>query len=131
MPLSDYRIMIVDDQEMVRKLLRRFITNNGCENVAEAANGLDAMRVLLEDPPDLIICDINMSPGDGFSFIAEMRKRGGDIAGIPVIILTSHADEAFVQKAREMKVDGYLLKPIAAEKLVSAVAKILARRWEI
>lgn len=108
--LSGAHVLVVDDQALIRTVLRHFLEKGGCKRVDEAANGVEALALLTERHPDIIICDINMAPGDGFSFVRELRAGPG--SGIPVIFLTCNADEAFVNEAKNLDASGYLLKPV-------------------
>lgn len=124
------RILVIDDQAFVRKVLRQYLNNRGCRDVIEAANGQQALECLAGPIPDAIVCDINMEPGNGFEFLSSLRNAGGPLSQIPFVFLTSSADADFVRQAKEMNVDGYLLKPVSAEKLCAAVERVIIRHWK-
>jgi CheY-like chemotaxis protein len=112
-------ILVVDDDESIRDLLRLHLSAAGYEvNVAEDA--IAAGYLVLRSPPDLIISDINMPHMDGFEFISAV-KADKSIPNIPVIFLTTF--EEGDSRGKELGVVGYVTKPIRADRLLSLVAK--------
>src|SRR4051812_3141882 len=112
-------ILIVDDDESIRELLRLHLSSAGYSvNVAEDA--IAAGYMVLRDPPDLIISDVNMPHMDGFQFIAAL-KSDKSIPNIPVIFLTS-MDEGD-HRGKEVGAVGYLTKPVRSDRLLSMVAQ--------
>ena len=112
-------ILVVDDDESIRELLRLHLSAAGYE-VHVAVDAIAAGYLVLRSPPDLIITDINMPHMDGFEFIAAL-KADTTIPRIPVIFLTSY-DEGD-DRGRELGAVGYLTKPVRADKLLQLVAK--------
>jgi len=112
------RILIVDDDDSLRDLLRLHLSNAGYE-VRVAEDAIAAGYMSFMDLPDLIISDVNMPHMDGFEFIEAMR---GDptLAKVPVIFLTSF--EEGNERGRELGAVGYLTKPVRADKLLEMVA---------
>ena len=112
-------ILIVDDDESIRDLLRLHLSAAGYEvNVAEDA--IAAGYLVLRSPPDLIISDINMPHMDGFEFVAAL-KSDATLPNIPVIFLTSVEDGD--HRGKELGAVGYLTKPVRADRLLEMVAK--------
>ena len=112
-------ILIVDDDESIRDLLRLHLSAAGYEvNVAEDA--IAAGYLVLRSPPDLIITDINMPHMDGFEFIAAL-KSDRSLPKIPVIFLTSVDDGDL--RGKELGAVGYVTKPVRADRLLSLVAQ--------
>ena len=128
--LSDQRILIIDDQPLVRKVIKTMLAGKNCQGFFEAANGVEAKRVMAEASPTLVICDVNMAPGDGFAFLEDLRKGTFGDAGIPVIFLTSDIDPAMIERATAMGVDGYLLKPVTPDDLSAEIEKVLKNHWQ-
>ncbi len=112
-------ILIVDDDESIRELLRMHLSNAGYSvNVAE--DGITAGYLVLRSPPDLIISDVNMPHMDGFEFIAAL-KSDKSLPNIPVIFLTSM--EEGDHRGKELGAVGYLTKPVRSDRLLSLVAQ--------
>jgi CheY-like chemotaxis protein len=112
-------ILVVDDEASVRELLKLHLSAAGYE-VHVAADAIAAGYLVLRNPPDLIICDVNMPHMDGFEFISAV-KADKSIPNIPVIFLTTF--EEGDSRGKELGVVGYLTKPIRADRLLSLVAK--------
>jgi two-component system chemotaxis response regulator CheY len=113
------RILIVDDDESLRELLRLHLAGAGYE-VNVAADAIAAGYAVLSSAPDLIISDVNMPHMSGFEFIAAL-KSDKSIPNIPVIFLTS--DEDSDSRGKELGAVGYLTKPVRADRLLAMVAK--------
>lgn len=112
-------ILIVDDDESIRDLLRLHLSAAGYE-VHVAEDAIAAGYMLLRSPPDLIISDINMPHMDGFEFIAAL-KADPTLPKIPVIFLTSY--DQGDDRGKELGAVGYLTKPVRADRLLQLVAK--------
>ena len=119
-------VLIVDDQPVVRKAVRLMLEKMGGFMVIEAGNGDEAKPVLLAHQPDLILCDINMSPGCGIEFLYELRSGKLGKASTPLIFLSCHSSPAMVQEAIDLGVNGYLTKPVVAEKLHKTILSVLS-----
>lgn len=113
------RILVVDDDEGIRDLLRLHLTSAGYE-VQVAADAIAAGYIVLQAPPDLIITDVNMPHMDGFEFVAAL-KADTSLPRIPVIFLTSVEDGD--SRSRELGAVGYVTKPVRADRLLSLVAR--------
>ena len=113
------RILVVDDDEGIRELLRLHLTSAGYE-VEVAADAIAAGYKVLKSPPDLIITDVSMPHMDGFEFVAAL-KADTTVPRIPVIFLTSVEDGD--ARGRELGAVGYITKPVRADRLLSLVAQ--------
>ena len=113
------KILVVDDDDSLRELLRMHLAAAGYE-VSTASDGISAGYQVLKHPPDLIITDINMPHMDGFEFIAAL-KSDKTLPQIPVIFLTSVEDGD--SRGKELGAVGYLTKPVRADRLLELVAK--------
>lgn len=123
-------VLFIDDvdhvRELVEKMLRRLF-----KTVYVAANGEEGLKVYKEKSPDLIITDINMPVMDGIEMIEVIRT--GDIEQ-KIIILSAHNDHSFFEKAVNLKIDGYLIKPIDMQMLMKAVdnsARLIVQKREL
>ena len=115
-------ILVVDDDESIRDLLRMHLSAAGYE-VRVAQDAIAAGYLVLRSPPDLIISDINMPHMDGFEFVAAL-KADTTLPPIPVIFLTSY-DEGD-ERGKQLGAVGYLTKPVRADYLLTMVAKHVA-----
>ena len=112
-------ILIVDDDESIRELLRMHLSSAGYE-VSVAEDAIVAGYMVLRSPPDLIISDVNMPHMDGFEFV-EALKADKSLPAIPVIFLTSV--EEGDHRGKALGAVGYVTKPVRADKLLALVAK--------
>ena len=113
-------ILVVDDDQSLRELLRLHLSSAGYD-VSIAADGIEAGYAVLKSPPDLIITDVNMPHMDGYTFV-EALKSDTSLPPIPVIFLTS-MDEA--DRGKQLGAVGYITKPVRADKLLAVVAEHL------
>ena len=111
-------ILIVDDDENLRELLRLHLDSAGYD-VQVAEDAIAAGYFVLRSPPDLIICDVEMPHLDGFDFVAAL-KSDKSVPDIPVIFLTSN--EEGDHRGKLLGAVGYVTKPVRADKLLALVA---------
>lgn len=116
--MAKTRILVVDDAQYSRELLRLHLSNAGYE-VETAEDAIAAGRRVLEDPPQLIITDVHMPFMSGIEFIAALRADGG-FPDIPVIFLT--ARESLEGEGHQLRAAAWLRKPVNAEHLLQVVA---------
>ena len=112
-------ILIVDDDESIRELLRMHLSSAGYE-VSVAEDAIVAGYMVLRSPPDLIISDVNMPHMDGFEFV-EALKADKSLPPIPVIFLTSV--EEGDHRGKALGAVGYVTKPVRADKLLAQKTK--------
>lgn len=118
------QVLIVDDDQAVRKELRAVLGKHGrvCH---EAENGLAALKLAPGRRYDLIISDFNMPALDGLKFVRRIRSSEYN-ADTPVLMLTSLADKNSVMRAREIGVQGYVMKPFEPEELLARVKAVIS-----
>ncbi len=116
-------IMVVDDSVTVRKVTTRFLEREGFE-VITAKDGVDALRVLQDEMPDLMLLDIEMPRMDGFEVAKTVRttKRWEEL---PIIMITSRTGDKHREHAMSLGVNNYLGKPYQEDILLEAIADIL------
>lgn len=124
-------VLVVDDQELIHKMLSKFLYQMGFGDVDSAEDGSDALRKLDRRGYDLIICDINMEPVGGIEFVATLRNSANirfdsKRARTPVLFLTGSAEKDHILSARGLGVKDYILKPIEPAKLRSRLVKIFS-----
>lgn len=121
------RIVIADDEAVIRLGLRAVLEDQGYEVVGEAADGRRALDLVSKLHPDLVFLDIKMPGMDGLAAAHTLLAK----RALPVIILTAYADREFVQQAREAGVLAYLVKPVRETDLQPAIEMAMARFREI
>jgi len=120
------RILIIEDEAVIRKAIRMACEKEGYE-VVEAANGAEGLRMTEVDRPDLILLDLMLPDISGFDVCREIRKAG---FRIPVIILSAKTEEIDIVVGLEIGADDYITKPFRARELLARVAAHLRRTRE-
>jgi CheY-like chemotaxis protein len=115
------KVMVVDDQPSMRRIVRQLLASNGIRDVLEAGDGAEALEQLRKPEHagvDLVICDLMMPVMDGLTFCNHMRR---DIRlksrHVPILLLTAVTDELVLQVARQVGALDVANKPIAASEL--------------
>lgn len=121
--MSKTRIMVVDDESILRMDLREMLEEAGYEIAAEANNGDLAIELAAAHQPDLIIMDVKMPGMNGIKASRIIQQS----FHIPVLLLTAYSKTELVEKARHAGVVGYLVKPITERDLIPAVEMALAQ----
>ncbi len=116
------RILLVDDEPDLRRMVRRYLQAEGFE-IAEASNGADALSRYREGSPDLIVLDVAMPGMDGFAVLQEVRRT----SDTPVIMLTARAEEIDRVLGLEIGADDYVTKPFSPRELVARIRAVLRR----
>ncbi|MDQ1374770.1 MAG: two-component system, chemotaxis family, sensor kinase CheA [Actinomycetota bacterium] len=120
------KVLVVDDALTVRELQRSILERGGYD-VLTASDGLEAMAILAEGPVDLVLTDVEMPRMDGFALTEAIRGHPAR-GNVPVLILTSRANEEDRQRGLEAGADGYIVKSAFNEAaLLSAVQRLLGR----
>ena len=118
--------LVVDDSITVRRVTQRLLERNGMK-VLTARDGMDAIAVLAENLPDVILLDIEMPRMDGYEVAAQVRNDPRT-AAIPIIMITSRVGDKHRARAIELGVDDYLGKPYQEAQLLEAIEPLVARR---
>jgi chemosensory pili system protein ChpA (sensor histidine kinase/response regulator) len=118
--------LVVDDSITVRRVTERFLQRNGLRAVT-AKDGLDAISVLSEHKPDIILLDIEMPRMDGYEFASHVRNDPR-VADIPIIMVTSRVGDKHRARAIELGVNDYLGKPYQDAELLEAMARLLEEK---
>jgi chemosensory pili system protein ChpA (sensor histidine kinase/response regulator) len=127
-PMADERqmVMVVDDSITIRRVTERLLTRAGYR-VVLAKDGLDAMTQLQTESPAVMLLDIEMPRADGFE-VATFVRNNDRIKGLPIIMITSRSGEKHRERARQIGVDKYLIKPYQEDQLLAEVRDLLAAR---
>jgi DNA-binding response OmpR family regulator len=110
------RILIVDDEEVIRKFLRIHLTKLGYE-VTEAEDGEKAIEKIGGEKFDLIICDVMMPNKNGWEVVKEVKSTP-DLSNIPIILLTAKNDDADMFKGYGLGANYYMTKPFTKDQLL-------------
>jgi two-component system response regulator NreC len=122
--MADLRLLVADDHTLVRQGLRKILEERpGWQVVGEANNGREAVRLTLEQHPDVAILDIGMPLLNGIEAARQITRR---LPKVGVLILSMHADEAYITRALQAGARGYLLKDSADTDLIHGVDAIVA-----
>ncbi len=120
------RILIAEDDPLVAVTLTDQLAELGHDLVAVASDGEEAVQMVREVQPEIIILDIKMPNRDGISAAEEISSE----FDLPIIMLTAYSDRALVLRAAEAGALAYLLKPVAAEELSASIQLAMARHKE-
>ncbi|NLX35067.1 MAG: response regulator transcription factor [Chloroflexi bacterium] len=121
--MSARTVLIVDDEERLRALVRTYLEREGYR-VLTAANGREALRLTRSEKPDLIILDIMMPEMDGYEYVRQHRAES--LPGA-IIMLTARVDDADAVLGLELGADDYVTKPFSPRVLVARVRAVLRR----
>ncbi|MBQ0712946.1 MAG: Hpt domain-containing protein [Porticoccus sp.] len=121
-------VMVVDDSVTVRKVTGRFLEREGF-NVITARDGVEAMKLLQDQSPDVMLLDIEMPRMDGFE-VARRVKGNEELKKIPIIMITSRTGEKHRDRALALGVEQYLGKPYQEEILLEAISELIGMAVE-
>ena len=119
------RILVIEDTEDNRRILRDLLTNAGFELI-EAVDGEKGVAAALDSKPDLILMDIQLPVIDGYEATRQI-KANPTTQHIPIIAVTSYAMSGDEMKAREAGCDGYVAKPFSPRQILATIRGLLSR----
>jgi DNA-binding response OmpR family regulator len=120
--MSKHRILVVDDDEDIRLLVRELLERAGYE-VVEAADGREALKLMYSTPPALVLLDITMPDLDGYQTLERIR----DLSDVPVAMLTARSQELEKVRGLSAGADDYIAKPFGRQELLARVQALLRR----
>jgi DNA-binding response OmpR family regulator len=115
-------VLVVDDEDIVREVVCTYLEREGYSTL-QASAGRAAVALIESEQPDLIVLDVMLPEIDGYSILAELRKR----ADIPVILLTARTEETDRLLGLELGADDYVVKPFSPRELAARVRTVLRR----
>ncbi|HWR71768.1 MAG TPA: HD domain-containing phosphohydrolase [Nitrospirota bacterium] len=121
--MAGERILVVDDEEMIRDLCYHILTGEGYQ-VSTAENGAGALRELAQNPAELLITDIKMPGIDGLELFERVKQAGGDIV---TVFITGHGTLDTAIEALMRGVEGFVLKPFTEQELLGAVERAITK----
>lgn len=126
MTTSTVKVLVVDDEPPIRKLLRVGLGSEGYQ-VTEASNGKTALEQVKAERPDLILLDLGLPDVPGHDLLRRWREEGLDL---PIVILSSRTDEAGIVTALELGADDYVTKPFGMNELVARIRVALRHKLQ-
>jgi len=120
-----YRIVVAEDETLIRMDLVEMLTESGYQVVAQATNGQEAITLATEHKPDLIILDVKMPILDGISAAEQL------IGICPVLMLTAFSQKELVERARDSGVMAYVVKPFTINDLLPAIEISISRHRQM
>jgi two-component system, OmpR family, KDP operon response regulator KdpE len=126
MSAAPLRVLVVDDEPPIRKLLRMGLSTQGFD-ILEAPNGKAALK-LVEQNPDLIILDLGLPDIEGHELLRMIRGRN---EGVPIVVLSSRGDEAGKVLALDLGADDYITKPFGMNELIARIRTALRHQLQV
>ena len=124
--LKSVRILIVDDQDFIRSLLRHILGVLGCTQITDVPDGVSAWEVIQDSAPDLLIVDWEMQPMDGIELVKKIRNdTHSPDRFMPIVMLTAHSERPRIIAARDVGVNEFVMKPISAKTLFSRLNAVI------
>lgn len=120
------KVMIVDDQRTSRMLIRDALEQIGISQIQFAGDGEEALKAMMTTPCHMVISDFNMPKLDGLQLLKAIRSYG-PTKRTPFIILSGRGDKELVQKAAQLGVNNFLVKPISVPVLQKTIEAIVGR----
>jgi len=120
------KVLVVDDEPAIRRFLRTSLSAQGY-NVVEAENGTGALDNLRRGALDVLVLDLGLPDIDGLDIIERLRGQG---SAIPIVVLSSRADEAGKVKALDLGADDYVTKPFGIDELLARIRAALRHRLQ-
>jgi two-component system chemotaxis response regulator CheY len=124
--LQQIKVLIVDDTSTSRMLIRDGLEQLGVRNIIVAADGEQALKMMMSTPAHLVISDYNMPKLDGLQLLQGIRSYK-PTASVPFIMLTGKGDAAVLTRGKALGLNNYLTKPIDMNALRKAIEGVLGR----
>jgi len=126
--IQNLSILVVDDNQFMRKIVRTLLTNVGVKDIHEATDGIAGLEAIRTLGPDVVILDWELPLLNGAELVRIVRSPGVfPVPDIPIIMLSSHGERWRVVEAVRLGVNEYLVKPVSAQALLDRLTAILAK----
>lgn len=126
MSASPVRILVVDDEPPIRRLLRAGLGTQGYE-VVEAGSVREALQAIAERAPDVVLLDLGLPDRNGMELLTQLRESGADF---PIVVVSSRTDETGIVQALELGADDYVTKPFGMKELVARLRVAIRHRLQ-
>ena len=123
---SSIQVLVVDDQQSMRVLVRTCLTQLGIKDIRDASDGEAGLKELITRPAHLVISDFNMPKIDGLAFLRAIRAHP-PIANTAFVMLTGRADADLVQRAVQFGVNNFLVKPFTTAQLKAKLETVFGK----
>jgi len=125
--MSTIEILIVDDNQYMRKVVRNLLVNLGVKNIHEAADGIAGLDAIRTYVPDIVLLDWEMPLLNGAELVRIVRSPGVfAVPDVPIIMLTAHVERWRVLDATRLGVNEFLKKPVSGKALLDRIVSILS-----
>lgn len=126
--LANIRLLIVDDNTFMRRVMHNILVAFGAKHIREASEGEDALKVLRAWHADIVLTENVMQPIDGIK-LTKMIRNSDDVIDsfVPIVMVSAHSEEWRIAMARDAGVNEFLVKPLAATKVISHIRSIVER----
>lgn len=122
------RVLVIEDEPYTRNTIKRLLHQCGVRDVLDAPDGAQGFSILLGSKPHVVFCDIHMEPVGGMDFLRMVRESTvEDVSATHVVFLTADAMKDTVLAARDLRIDGYLVKPANILRIKARLDEFLAR----
>ena len=123
--MANEKILVVDDEEHIQELIRFNLENNGYK-VVSATDGNEALKLALQECPQLVLLDLMLPGKDGYDVCKEIRRNNA-ISNTPIIMITAKSEELDKILGLELGADDYMTKPFSIRELLARVKAVLRR----
>lgn len=115
---KDLRILVIEDEYYTRHMITSLLHQIGFQHIDESKDGSDGFKETVRTRPQIVLCDVHMEPLDGLGYLEKLRAfKNKEIAATPVLFLTADKQQETVMSAKQLRVDGYLTKPVSLQVL--------------
>src|SRR6201989_1599505 len=126
--IASLKVLIVDDEHYMRKVVRTMLLATGVKSVIEADDGMSGLEAIKKHGPNIVIVDWEMPLIDGAQFVRMVRSPGEfPMPDVPIIMLSGHGDRWRVVEAARIGAHEYLLKPVSTKALQDRILAIISR----
>ncbi|MDH5561270.1 MAG: response regulator [Deltaproteobacteria bacterium] len=122
---KDIQILVVEDNEKIRKLLCNLLTNVGFVNIDEAGNGIEAWETLTQKKVELMLTDWMMPEMNGLELLKKVRTSSENFKNIPIMMITASDKTENIVEAGKWNLNGYIVKPFSVKTVLSKIEEAL------
>ena len=120
------RVLLIEDESYTRHVIEGLLRQIGFTLISQAKDGGEGFKETVRVRPQVVLCDVHMEPVDGLDYLSKLRGFANPaIAATPVVFLTADKQQETVVSAKQLKVDGYLVKPVSLQLLKQRLDALL------